>query len=76
MSPSPLPDESTPSPIDSMGISPDVMIRTQNNIIAQNAIRIVHLEAGIQQLSQENQQLRAMLAVLTVEDVPEEEAVE
>lgn len=47
--------------MDGMNIDPEVLINTQANIIAQNAIRTVQLEAAIQQLSAENAQLREQI---------------
>ena len=44
-----------------MDIDPDIVIQTQSNIIGQNAIRMALLEAAVQSLSQENQQLKAQL---------------
>jgi len=47
--------------MDGMNIDPEVLINTQANIIAQNAIRMVQLEAAIQQLSVENAKLLSMV---------------
>ena len=47
--------------MDGMNIDPEVLINTQANTIAQQAMRMVQLEAAVQQLSQENQKLLAMV---------------
>jgi len=47
--------------IDGLDLDPNVVIQTQNNTIAQNAVRITMLEAAVQQLGAENQQLKAQI---------------
>jgi hypothetical protein len=44
--------------MDGMNIDPEVLINTQANTIAQQSMRMVQLEAAVQQLAQENAQLR------------------
>lgn len=58
---------------DGMDLNPSVLIQTQNNIIAQNAVRLVQMEAAIQQLRLENQNLRGALAQRDDYEVIEEE---
>lgn len=45
-----------------MDLDPNVLIQTQNNIIGQNAVRMVQMESAIMQLRGENQNLRNALA--------------
>jgi hypothetical protein len=47
---------------DGMELDPNVLIQTQNNIIGQNAVRMVQMESAIQQLRAENHNLRQSLA--------------
>lgn len=47
---------------DGMDLDPSVLIQTQNNIIGQNAVRMVQMESAIQQLRMENQNMRNSLA--------------
>jgi hypothetical protein len=44
--------------MDGLNIDPEVLINTQANTIAQQSMRMVQLEAAVQQLAQENAQLR------------------
>ena len=44
--------------MDGMNVDPEVLINTQANTIAQQSIRMVQLEAAVQQLAQENAALR------------------
>lgn len=46
---------------DGLNIDPQILIQTQSNFIAQARIREVQLEAAIQQLLAENQQLNMRL---------------
>ena len=45
--------------MDGMNIDPEVLINTQANTIAQQSMRMVQLEAAIQQMAMENQELRS-----------------
>ena len=45
--------------MDGLNIDPQILANTQANIIAQNAIRMVQLEAAIQQLGAEITELRS-----------------
>ena len=45
-----------------MDLDPNILIQTQNNIIAQNAVRMVQMESAIQQLRSQNANLTHALA--------------
>ena len=45
-----------------MDLDPNILIQTQNNIIAQNAVRMVQMESAIQQLRAQNTHLTDALA--------------
>lgn len=47
--------------IDGLDLDPNIVIQTQNNTIAQNAVRITMLEAAVQQLGAQNAQLEAQI---------------
>ena len=44
--------------MDGMNIDPEVLINTQANTIAQQSMRMVQLEAAVQQLAIEHAELR------------------
>lgn len=44
--------------MDGLNVDPEVLINTQANTIAQQSIRMVQLEAAVQQLAKENAELR------------------
>ena len=50
---------------DGMQLDPQTLIQVQQNFIASARIKEVQLEAAVQQLSVENQQLTAKLAELS-----------
>lgn len=53
--------------MEGMQLNPEILIQTQQNVIGQNAVRMVQLEAAVQEMALENQRLRAM--------IPEDEEV-
>lgn len=44
-----------------INIDPEILSQVQGNLLAQNAIHIAQLEAAVQQLALENQELREMI---------------
>ena len=51
--------------LDGLNLDPNVMIQVQNNTIAQQAVRIVGLEAAVQQLAQEKAAAEAQIPEVT-----------
>lgn len=47
--------------LDGMTLDPEIHVQVMQNMLANNAIHIAQLEAGIQQLSLENSRLREMV---------------
>jgi len=60
---------------DGLNIDPQILIQTQSNFIAQARVKEVQMEAAIQQLLAENQELKAQVEELgeTQEDTAEAE---
>jgi len=44
-----------------MNLDPNILIQTQANMLAQNAIQIAQLEAAVQQLGGEVERLQALV---------------
>ncbi len=55
----------------SMDLDPQIMIQTLQNTVAQQAISIVQLQAGLAQLGRENTVLKAELNSVTAPEVTE-----
>ena len=53
---------------DGMTLDPNTLINVQQNFIASARIKEVQLEAAVQQLAQENQQLKSEVERLTAHD--------
>jgi len=47
--------------LDGLDMNPNILIQVQNNTIAQQSVRIVSLEAAVQQLAQEKAALEAQI---------------
>ncbi len=56
--------------LDGMNLDSDMLIQVQNNTIAQQSVRIAQMEAAVQQLLAENQQLRETMYPADEEAVP------
>ncbi len=52
--------------MDGIEISNEVLLQTQSNIIAQNAVHIAQLEAAVQQLAQEKDDLQSQIFDMAV----------
>ncbi len=52
--------------MDGIEISNEVLLQTQSNIIAQNAVHIAQLEAAVQQLAQDKDDLQSQIFDMAV----------
>ncbi len=52
--------------MDGIEISNEVLLQTQSNIIAQNAVHIAQLEAAVQQLAQDKDELQSQIFDMAV----------